>query len=168
MRESGRTTWTRGTVLLAAVGTFIGPAAGQGMPKEGAIDVSTCWSGASNIIAFSKTHAAQSFEFTGTMRSNSPGGAFDMRAFRCVGMVNVIEGRSPGYVTCENIDRDGDKYFTQYTGEGSKYAGTVLAGTGKYEGMVATFNSETMGPFPVAKPGTFQNCSRQTGTYKLR
>lgn len=168
MRGSGRTTWIRGTVLLGALGACIGPAAGQGMPKEGAIDISTCWSGVSNTIAFSKTHAAQSFEFTGVTRTNPPGGAFDMRAFRCVGMVNAIEGKSPGYVTCESVDRDGDKYFTQYSGEGAKYTGTVLAGTGKYEGMVASFSSESAGPFPVVKPGTFQNCSRQTGTYKLR
>lgn len=24
------------------------------------------------------------------------------------------------------------------------------------------------GPFPTIKPGTFQNCNRQTGTYKMK
>ena len=162
------TRWATGTVLFAALGAAMGPAAAQGMAKEGLIDISTCWSGMSSIIAFSKNHSANSFEFTGTTRSNGPGGAFDLRAFRCVGTVNAIEGKAPGNVTCESVDKDGDRYFTQYVGEGTKYTGTVLAGTGKYEGMVATFNSESIGPFPVVKPGTFQNCSRQTGNYTLK
>jgi hypothetical protein len=160
--------WAPATVLSAALAATAGPAAAQGMAKEGLIDISSCWSGVSNSIAFSKTHAAYSFEFTGTTRSNPPGNAFDMYAFRCVGMVNAIEGKSAGSVTCETADRDGDKYFTRYVGEGTKYAGAVLAGTGKFDGMAATFNSELAGPFPMIKPGTIQNCSRQTGTYKLK
>jgi hypothetical protein len=34
--------------------------------------------------------------------------------------------------------------------------------------MVRTTAVQLMGPFPVIKPGTFQNCNRQTGTYKLK
>ena len=42
------------------------------------------------------------------------------------------------------------------------------AGTGKYEGLVRTASVQTLGPFPAIKPGTFQNCNRQTETYKLK
>ena len=163
-----RSRWTTRAVLIGAAGVGIGAAAGQGMPNEWPIDISTCWSGVSNTVAFSKTHAAQSFELTGTTQSTTRGGAFDGRTFHCVGMVNLIDGKSPGAFTCESVDRDGDKYFTQYTGEGAKYTGTVLAGTGKYDRMAATFISESTGPFPAVTPGTFQNCSHQTGTYKRR
>jgi len=91
-----------------------------------------------------------------------------MTAFRCVGMVTIADGKSPGTAVCETVDKDGDKWFSQYVGEGAKYTGSALAGTGKYEGMVFSANTENSGPFPPVKPGTFQNCNRATGTYKLK
>ena len=40
------------------------------LPKEGSYDYTSCWSGVSNTITFSKTHTASSYEMTGTTRSN--------------------------------------------------------------------------------------------------
>ena len=143
-------------------------AAAQMMPKEGNIDTSSCWSGVSNLIAFSKTHTALSYEFTGTTRSNIPGSPFDKTTFRCVGMVTIIDGAAPGTAVCETVDKDGDKWMSRYVGDGPKYKGEALAGTGKFEGMTFSSNTLNVGPFPVIKPGTFQNCNQQTGTYKLK
>lgn len=156
-----------GVVALSGL-VAVGTAAAQGMAKEGRLDVSSCWSGTNSVIAVSKTDLAFSYEMTGTTRSNPSGGAFDMTTFRCVGIVTAIGGKSPGTAVCESVDKDGHKWFAQYVGDGPKYTGTVLAGAGKYEGMTATFNTENVGPFPTVKPGTFQNCNRQTGTYKLK
>lgn len=153
--------------LLAAL-VVAGSAAAQTLPKEGRVDISSCWSGASNIIAFSKTHMAFSYEFMGTTRSNPAGGLLDMTTFRCVGMGSLIEGKPQGSAMCETIDKDGDKTFAQYVGGGQKFVGTTLSGTGKYEGMVATYDTENVGPFPTLKPGTLQNCNRQIGTYKMK
>ena len=47
------------------------------LPKEGSYDYTACWSGVNNMITFSKTHTGSSFELTGTVRSNPPGGMFD-------------------------------------------------------------------------------------------
>jgi hypothetical protein len=44
----------------------------------------------------------------------------------------------------------------------------TLAGTGKYEGLQMGGTSVPLGSFPSIKPGTFQACNRQTGTYKLK
>jgi hypothetical protein len=43
-----------------------------------------------------------------------------------------------------------------------------VLGTGKYEGAIEKGSTSAMGPFPTIKAGTFQNCLRQTGTYKLK
>ena len=53
------------------------------LPKEGSYDFNSCWSGVSNVITFSKTYTANSYEMTGTTRSNPPGGIFDKSTFRC-------------------------------------------------------------------------------------
>jgi hypothetical protein len=34
--------------------------------------------------------------------------------------------------------------------------------------MVASGMVEALGPFPAIKPGTFQGCNHQSGTYKLK
>ncbi len=146
----------------------VGGALAADLPKQGSYDVTTCWSGVSSVIAFSKTHTASSYELTGTTRSNPPGGAFDMTATRCVGIGSSIEGKNTGMALCEAIDKDGDKYLTRTTSEGPKGVFEALAGTGKYEGMVRTGTVELVGQFPTIKPGTFQGCNRGTGTYKLK
>jgi hypothetical protein len=146
----------------------VGGALAADLPKEGTYDVTSCSSGVGSVIAFSKTHTASSFEVTGTARSNPPGGAFDMVTFRCVGMGSSIEGRNTGMNLCEVIDKDGDKYLVRNTVEGPKSVQETLAGTGKYEGMVRTGTTESVGQFPTIKPGTFQSCNRGTGTDKLK
>jgi hypothetical protein len=157
----------RRTALVAAL-TVASSAAAQTIPKEGNYDFSSCWSGVSNVVAFSKTHSALSYEMTGTSQSNPPGGLYDKTSFRCVGMNYGFDGKMTGTVVCESVDKDGDKSLTHFAIEGPNAKRTAISGTGKYEGMVSSGTSVTTGPFPVIKPGTFQNCNRQTGTYKLK
>lgn len=153
--------------LVVALG-ITGAATGQTYPKEGNYDFSSCWSGASNIIAFAKTHRAFSYEMTGTTQSNPPGGYGDKTSFRCVGMNYVFDGKVAGTAVCEGIDEQGDKSLTHFAIEGQKAVRTFISGTGKFDGMVSSGTTTPLGPFPVIKPGTFQNCNRQTGTYKLK
>ena len=151
------------TALLA-----FAAAAHAEMPKEGKYDFTSCWSGTSNMLAFSKTHFANNIEFTGSSRASEPGAFGDKSSFRCVGTIHAFGGKPSGTVVCESVDRDGDKNLTHYEGgpDGSKR--TAIAGTGKYDGMVSSGTTQALGPFPTVKPGTFQNCNRQTGTYRLK
>jgi hypothetical protein len=145
------------------------PALAAELPKEGNYDQHSCWAGVSNLISFSKEHTASSFEMTGTIRSNPPGGMFDKNSFRCVGTNSSMGGKNTGITVCEAIDTDGDKRLTYYSNVDGKLTREVVSGTGKYDGMVTSSNSvESHGPFPTIKAGTFQDCNRQTGTYKLK
>ena len=140
------------------------------LPKEGSYDFTSCSSGVSSEINFSKTHTGSSYEETGTVRSNSPGGLFDKSAYRCVGLYTSFDGKNTVYSLCEAIDPNGDKRLSFYSpGSDGKTTRTQVAGTGKYEGIVVNLNSqENLGPFPHIKDGTYQTCSHQTGTYKLK
>jgi hypothetical protein len=144
------------------------PATGADLPKEGTYDYTACYSGASNTIAFSKTHSAFSYEITGSILSNPPGGMFDKASLRCVGVSHSFDGKVGGTTVCETIDKDGHKYLSYFGAKDGKVVREDVSGTGKYEGMVRTTKVEVLGPFPTIKPGTFQNCNRQTGTYKLK
>jgi hypothetical protein len=139
------------------------------LPKEGSYDCTSCWSGVNNTITFSKTRTASSYELTGAIRSNSPGGMFDKNTFRCVGMNASLDGKTTGSTVCEAIDADGDKRLASFSiGSDGKVTRENIAGTGKYEGMVMAGTVQPLGPFPVVKEGTFQDCNHQTGTYKLK
>ena len=139
------------------------------LPKEGGFDYTSCWSGVNNVITFSKTHTASSFELTGTTRSNPPGSMFDKNTFRCVGMNASLDGKITASTVCESIDVDGDKRLTYFSTGDGKVTRTFVLGTGKYEGMVNTTGTvQPLGPFPAIKAGTFQDCNHQTGTYKLK
>ena len=156
------------TGLIAAI-AFSGVAAAQSLPKEGRYDFTSCWSGVPNLLAFSKTHSVSTIEMTGAARSNPPGGMFDKSSFRCLGMNISFDGKTTGSIVCEVIDPDGDKRLTSFsTTSDGKVTRETVAGTGKYEGMIESGTATPLGPFPVIKPGTIQNCNRQTGTYKLK
>ena len=157
-------------IVFAALAAAAGSALAAELPKEGTYDYTACWSTVRYPIAFSKTHIAFAFEMTGTNLTDPPGGMFDGESFRCVGSNAVFNGKPVSSIaTCEAMDRDGDKRLTFfYLGKDGKYVRETVAGTGKYEGLIASGSVKPLGPFPAVKPGTYQNCNRQTGTYKMK
>ena len=153
---------------IFAIASAVGSAFAADLPKEGRYDFNSCWSGVSNLINFSKTHSAFSYEMMGAIRTNPPGGLFDKSTFRCVGMNRSFDGKVAGTTVCESVDPDGDKRLSYFSAQDGKVVRENVAGTGKFDGMVASGTVEPLGPFPVIKPGTFQDCNHQTGTYKLK
>jgi hypothetical protein len=156
-------------VALIGIGSASSAFAAE-LPKEGNFDFTSCWSGVSHTISFSKTHSAYSFDMTGVTRSNPPGGLYDKNTFRCVGMNASFDGKPSTTATCEAVDSDGDKRLTHFSmGSDGKMSRQLIAGTGKYEGMIESGTTvQPLGPFPVVEEGTFQDCNHQTGTYKLK
>ena len=157
----------RYVLALLIVASPFSALAGE-LPKEGSYDFTSCNSGVYSAITFSKNHTASSSEITGTNRSNPPGGLFDKITYRCVGMNASLDGKDTASIVCEAIDVDGDKYLSKVSTGDGKTTRTILAGTGKYEGMVTAGTVQPLGPFPAIKDGTTQACNHQTGTYKLK
>jgi len=105
------------------------------LPKEGSYDYTAYWSGVNNVITFSKTHTASSYEMTGTTRTNPPGGMFDKNSFHCVGMNASLDGKNTGSTVCEATDTDGDKRLAYFSlGSDGKVTRENITGIGKYEG----------------------------------
>jgi hypothetical protein len=153
---------------IASLGLTV-PALAVTLPKEGNFDVIACWSGTTNSINPTKDVVAGSYEMLGTVVSMIPGGLGDQNSFRCVGTDTIINGRRGGGNICETTDADGDKRIStfQILPDG-KVTRDLIGGTGKYEGMTQTATVTLMPPLKDAKPGTFQGCNRQSGTYKLK
>src|SRR5262249_49786860 len=129
-----------------------------------------CFSGTSNTTKFSSTHSMVSYQHTGMNQSVVPGGPFDKETFHCIGVEMVVDGKvSNGTILCEAIDKEGNKRLARFSNNDGKLSGEQIAGTGKYYGLVVNSASfEVLGPFPAIEEGGFQNCNRQTGTYRLK
>jgi len=156
------------SAALLATLAVAGTAAAAPLPKEGRFDTTNCSTVFSNRIDFSKTHWVQTVELLGTTVSNPPGGLGDGNSYRCVGMTTSFDGKVSGNTVCESVDQDGDKRLSSFSLEGTKSVRTQVAGTGKYEGMTQVGDYVRAPTFPTVKPGTMQQCNRQTGTYKLK
>jgi hypothetical protein len=153
--------------MVAAIGLGCS-AFGADLPKEGSYDFMSCYWGTVNTMDFSQTHTANVTEIRGTSLSNPPGGLFDKIAFRCIAMNYTADGKPFGMTLCEGVDKDGDKYLSQLVIDGSQQTRKVVAGTGKYDGMTSSGTAVAVGPFGKPVAGQTQNCTHQTGTYKLK
>lgn len=156
-------------MALVALFAASGSAAAQSLPKEGSYEFTACYSGVANPVSLSKTQSGFTYEVTGTNRSSPPGAIMDNTTFRCVGMGTSLGANKTNYSLCEVVDRDGDKQlaYISLAPDGKTTRETVV-GTGKYEGMEMNGTLVPIGPFPFIKPGTFQACNHQTGSYKLK
>jgi hypothetical protein len=157
----------RNRAFIAALLSGASTALAADLSPEGKYDFTSCYSGVTTPIQFSKTHSAFTFEMTGTTLASQPGAMFDKVSYRCIGLNTTLDGKTTAVTICEAVDKDGDKSLSRYDNTGGKGVRIQLAGTGKYEGSVVTGSAEPLGPFPTIKPGTFQNCTHQMGTYKL-
>ena len=138
------------------------------LPKEGSYDMTACVSGVTKDIVFGKDYLVTSIEQSGTTLSAAPGGMLDKGVFHCLGQRTTFAGKVNLAMYCEAAFADGKIFSSFVTAPDNTIVRDVLAGTGKYEGMVSSGKVFPIGPFPVQQPGMFQNCNRQTGTYRMK
>ena len=162
-------TLKHGCIAALVVIASAGSALAADLPKEGTYDFIACQAGVVTPIAFSKEYQAFSYEQFGSALSKVPGGLFDKATFHCMGLRTRFNGKETNNTVCENILPDGEKTLSTFSlkADGT-YDRQFVAGTGKYEGMISSGTTESLGPFPTIKAGTFQFCNHQTGTYKLK
>lgn len=155
-------------IALAAAGTCA--FAAVNLPKEGTYETLNCWTGTSSDIAMGKDYTASSYEMVGTVVSTPSGSLGDNSTFRCVGMVTTVKGKpTTNNNVCVVTDADGDTRINRFAlMPDGKVTREMIAGSGKYEGMEMTNTVMPMPSMKEAKPGVFQGCNRQSGTYKLK
>jgi len=167
------------SVLSIAMGSALALLIGAGeaavtMPKEGRFDFNFCLAGRTAAIPINENAVAGSFESTAGIWSNIPGGAFDGQGSRCVGSWAVVDGTYTDGGYCITTDADGDRFLMDFrTGPirvGEQVVGkwVATAGSGKYARMAAQGEYKAVAKSVPAVEGGFQNCNRNTGTYKLK
>jgi hypothetical protein len=158
------------TLLILIAGTSLATA-GE-VPKEGTYDYIACYGGTMTQMKMPEGKIASTMEWTGGAHSNVAGSPFDNNSFKCIGAgisAGVGKGWTTGQLYCTATDTDGDTRSANFVTEDGKVTRHDLGGTGKFEGLTTTgTKSENFAALKPAADGTFQQCSRQTGSYKLK
>lgn len=159
----------RPALVLASLALLALDCSAADVPKEGTFDYTTCFTRTRSRIDYSPTRFAYSYAETGTTVNEPRGGPFDENQVVCVGMTLSFDGKMSGGSVCEGKDKDGDKRLTRfaYDDEG-KLQRQEIAGTGKFDGMATTTTYRPLGPPREIKPGIFEYCTKNTGTYKFK
>lgn len=136
---------------------------------EQSYDVDVCVSMDISPLVRSQEMTIFGMEAKGIMRSNTEGKVFDNCTQDTKGVV-MIEGQNRTvYAYMKYLDPDGDYVIFRYTqNPGEKAATTtILAGTGKYEGITGGGKAVRI---TVGKPvteGTMQFCNNHKGTFTV-
>jgi len=146
-----------------------------------------------STILFSRTHAAEKFEFTecysGTATifhknkdlplvlswaSNGINMSDDVRfnnsVAHCEGVQLGVGAKRSGYGLCTIIDVDGDMIIGEIPSSGIDYEFKFIEGSGKWKGIKGSYSSTRIvksKPGKGAMPGTFQGCRKAQGIFEL-
>ncbi|MGD8524511.1 MAG: hypothetical protein PVF56_25425 [Desulfobacterales bacterium] len=137
--------------------------------EEKSFSIISCRSGTSTMLSASKELTVFSYDFKGINIGIDGDKTFENFTHRCMG-VSRIEGDE--YTTtgfCKYLDPDGDFFIVAYDGlAGPKpLPWEFVQGTGKWKGVKGTGTAQTITRGKPIAEGTFQYCSKITGTYEL-
>ena len=130
-------------------------------------DMTNCMSGESTMLVASKELVVFGFDVKGIVQDNLDTKVFANMSFQCVGVNKIVAGQLTGQGICKFMDTDGDFIVGETTSAGPEGTWKAFYGTGKWKGVTGSGKQMYItNSKPIVK-GTFQNCSRATGTYEL-
>jgi len=131
--------------LLAAAGMLIavGAAVAQQLPRSGSIEFHTGWKFTGTVVTVADNHVQGHGSTSGVTFNNKGSGPLHLGPANCFDTFYVIQGRGSDKGFCTFGDPDGDRIFTQFTGElvpegGGSGTNEIMGGTGKFAGITGS------------------------------
>jgi hypothetical protein len=154
--------WKMGSMIILALFTFI-PVAQAQTP----LDFTECISGTASLVFQSKEFSIQSLEGKGIIISNLQNKTFDNCTFDSVAIVKIEDGKRRIDSYWKIMDPEGDIIIAEVVMLGPEKTMKFSYGTGKWKGIKGEAKGKTTAFGKPISPGTFQSCSRYTGTFEL-
>ena len=126
--------WLVGLYLAACYGD----AFAQGLPKSGSISWHTGWRSVGEALEVAKGRVEGHGSVIGTSFNDKGSGPLHRGPAECVYTFLTLDGVGPSKGYCAFGDADGDRIFTDWTGEGSSGTNVIVGGTGKYSGITGS------------------------------
>jgi hypothetical protein len=156
----------RSTATLVACAAVL--ASGAAVAQH-AVDHVTCRAGTLSALAQADKLVVWQLDHRGVTRA-AEGDPFDGFTQRCIGSVANVEGKLASNGWCRNVDpKTGDWTLVSWAGSDKPGAGTwaFQYGSGKWKGISGGGTYEVMGPTRPVEAGTYQNCARVRGEWKM-
>jgi hypothetical protein len=130
-------------------------------------DMTNCMAGETTMLVASKELVVFSYDFKGIVQDNLDTKTFANMSFQCIGISKIVAGKPTGQGICKFMDKDGDFIVGETTSAGPEGTWKAFYGTGKWKGITGSGKQMYITNSKPIVNGTFQNCSRATGTYEL-
>ena len=152
------------TVLATlVVAAFCTTANAQNLPKSGTIRWHTAYMVVAEVQTVAEGYLQGHGDAKGVTYNDSGAGPLHLGPVSCLFTFFMIEGRGDNQGYCAFGDADGDRIFTDWTGEESPTppsngTNVIVGGTGKYAGI--TGSGPWFGSGPVGSNGGFVTLQR--------
>lgn len=114
-------------------------AGAQQLPKSGSISFHTGWKDTADVNEVADKRFQGQDRAVGTTFNDKGSGPLHLGPANCSGAFFVVDGSGPNKGYCAFGDADGDRIFTDFTGNisptGAEGINTIIGGTGKYAGI---------------------------------
>jgi hypothetical protein len=152
------------TMIKVALISLATASAGLAMAKSGEVTTIACLGGEAQTVSTSPQHSFGTLKLYGTIRTNPPGGLFDMMSSQTLGAWSSVEGKPSVWGHGEWVDKDGDKVLFRFSRlESLAGKAKIIHGTGKFSGLRGSAECQTT-PFPSI-PGVRTSCSEGKWRY---
>jgi hypothetical protein len=133
-------------------------------------DITECAAGPVTVVHQSDEMTITGIEGKGVIFSHHENKVFDNFTFQVVGIAKVEDGKRRSDTYWKIVDPDGDAIIAQVVVIGPEKTMTLLHGTGKWKGIRGEAKGKTtaVGSGKSRIPGSFQACSRYTGSFELQ
>lgn len=131
-------------VLVAGI-SFAAVCAGVGaqqLPKSGSISFHTGWKDTADVNEVADKRYQGQDRAVGSTFNDKGSGPLHLGPANCSGAFFVVDGSGPNKGYCAFGDADGDRIFTDFTGNitpnGAEGTNVIIGGTGKYAGITGS------------------------------
>jgi hypothetical protein len=125
----------------------------QQLPRSGSINFHTGWRFVGDVVTVADNHLQGHGSAIGVTFNDRGSGPLHLGPANCFDTLFIVDGRGRNKGFCAFGDADGDRIFTQFTGEfvpgvGGNGINEIVGGTGKYAGIQGS------GPWKCGFPGS--------------
>jgi len=126
-------------VICISFAAFCTAASAQQLPKSGSINFHTGWKYVADAMSPADKHVLGRGNATGVTFNDKGSGPLHLGPANCFEAFSGVDGRGKGKGFCAFGDQDGDRVFTDFTGnfgpDGASGTNEIVGGTGKYAGI---------------------------------
>lgn len=155
-------------IILGFIGIFAFVTLIPKVQAQQPMDMTSCLSGNTTIIAASEEWTIMSMENKGINMDNLASKIFDNMTIHSAALFKIESGKMTAIFYAKYMDPSGDFFVVEVSQIGPERDWKFLYGTGKWKGVTGGGKAIMITRGKPISPGTSQYCLKITGAYELK